>query len=44
MEKEEIYKTVNFDYVSLYPNTFTTLLGGKKYKRKVKIKKIFNYE
>jgi hypothetical protein len=41
MKKEEFI--VNFDFASLYPSSFTVILGGKKIKRKRKIKKVFNH-
>lgn len=42
--KKEYEFIVNFDFASLYPSSFTVILSGKKIKRKLKIKKIFNHE
>jgi DNA polymerase elongation subunit (family B) len=43
IQSPEFKNIVNFDFASLYPS-FTVKLGGKKIKRKRKIKKIFNHE
>jgi hypothetical protein len=42
MKKKDEKFIVNFDFASLYPSSITMKFGGKKLKRKLKIKKIFN--
>lgn len=40
--KKKDEKFIVIDFASLYPSSITMKFGGKKLKRKLKIKKIFN--